>query len=466
MCRALFILGLTLLLLSGCASSVTFAKSPAKILNGVFSNAASVFLKWLWSLKATNPKTVSVHRPLMIFESGYTVETVFDGSKLGVEPHSVEVLQSGELLILDSENSNIYRISTPLSLYTRPKLVAGSPEGISGHVDGRPREAKLSHPKGMAVDDKGNIYVADTDNMAIRKISESGVTTIVGGKSVRGGGGGRGHIDGPGEDAKLSNDFDVVYIGSSCSLLVVDRGNKAIREVQLHFDDCAYQFGSGFPFGIGVVIAAGISGYILALLQQRAHSENTITDPNSPNQKTSQAEKYQEGFFPHVGNLFSRFIPGFLKPQAFKSQFNDTQRYEQPQQNSYSHTWPTQQDSFEFPEDEPPPPATDTRLPTPKKTYAFMSKDSEKLNQIRQSRVFYNAWENSEQPRQQLRIQQAAFDSHSSHHHHQPSSDKKSGNEKDKDKDRQRRRKNVLKSEDHKSVGQDQGNVNFPRYEY
>lgn len=72
-----------------------------------------------------------------------------------------------------------------------------------------------------------------------------GVTTIAGGKSGRGGS----HVDGPSEDAKFSDDFDVVYIGSSCSLLVIDRGNRAIREIQLHFDDCAYQYGSGFPLG-------------------------------------------------------------------------------------------------------------------------------------------------------------------------------------------------------------------------
>lgn len=73
----------------------------------------------------------------------------------------------------------------------------------------------------------------------------AGVTTIAGGKWSQGGG----HVDGPSEDAKFSNDFDVVYIGSSCSLLVIDRGNRAIREIQLHFDDCAYQYGSGFPLG-------------------------------------------------------------------------------------------------------------------------------------------------------------------------------------------------------------------------
>ena len=53
---------------------------------------------------------------MMKFESGYTVETVFDGSKLGIEPYAVEVLPNGELLILDSASSNVYRISSSLSL--------------------------------------------------------------------------------------------------------------------------------------------------------------------------------------------------------------------------------------------------------------------------------------------------------------------------------------------------------------
>jgi hypothetical protein len=57
---------------------------------------------------------------------------------------------------------------------SRPKLVAGSAEGYSGHVDGKLREARMNHPKGITVDDRGNIYVADIINMAIRKISDSG----------------------------------------------------------------------------------------------------------------------------------------------------------------------------------------------------------------------------------------------------------------------------------------------------
>lgn len=62
-----------------------------------------------------------------------------------------------------------------LSADSRPKLLAGSTEGYIGHIDGRPREARMNHPKGLTVDDRGNIYIADTLNMAIRKISDEGI---------------------------------------------------------------------------------------------------------------------------------------------------------------------------------------------------------------------------------------------------------------------------------------------------
>ncbi|GKB19818.1 putative six-bladed beta-propeller, TolB, partial [Tanacetum coccineum] len=262
-------------------------------------------------------------RPMMKFESGYNVETVFDGSKLGIEPHALKVLPNGELLVLDSANSNLYKISSSLSLS----------DGYFGHVDGRLREAKMNHPKGLTVDDKGNIYVADTNNMAIRKINDIGVTTIAGGKVGRGG-----HVDGPSEDAKFSNDFDVLYIGSSCSLLVIDRGNQAIREIQLPFDDCAYQYGSGFPLGIAVLVAAGFFGYMLALLQRRVGSMisngvKSMRPPLIPSE--NEPEKLEEGFLASLGKLMSDATASFSEilrnmfPSFKKQQLN----YNYPIQN-------------------------------------------------------------------------------------------------------------------------------------
>lgn len=68
----------------------------------------------LWGFILVDFLVVST-RSMITFEKGYVVETVFDGSKLGIEPYSVGVSPSGELLILDSENSNIHKISMPSS---------------------------------------------------------------------------------------------------------------------------------------------------------------------------------------------------------------------------------------------------------------------------------------------------------------------------------------------------------------
>lgn len=437
--RKFLLLFLSFLLLFSGFSSVSASTPPAKIVSGFISSSLAKLMKWVWSLKATTKTGAVSGRSMMKFESGYNVETVFDGSKLGIEPYSVEVLPSGELIIVDSANSNLYRISSALSLYSRPKLVAGSPEGYSGHVDGKYREARMNHPKGVAVDDRGNIYVADTMNMAIRKISESGVTTIAGGKWNNRGG----HVDGPSDEAKFSNDFDVVYVGSSCSLLVIDRGNRAIREIQLHFDDCAYQYASSFPLGIAVLLAAGFFGYMLALLQRRVgsivSSQNDVkiteSTPSGPYQKPPKSvrpplipteddsEKQEEGFLGSLGKLLANagtsaveiiggIIPGFKrKPVAY--QYRNQGQYQQV------NNWQSPE-SFEIPKEEEPP-SIETRAPTPKKTYAFMSKDAEKMQQqLRQSRVFYNGWDTDfqQQPHQQPQQQQKPEKHQHRHQHH------------------------------------------------
>ncbi|KAK6134981.1 hypothetical protein DH2020_031265 [Rehmannia glutinosa] len=170
------------------------------------------------------------------FEDGYLVETVVEGNELGVLPYSIRVSQDGELFAVDAENSNIVRITPPLSQYSRARLVAGSFQGRTGHVDGKPTDARFNHPKGVTMDDNGNVYVADTSNLAIRKIGDAGVTTIAGGKSNV-----AGYRDGPSEDAKFSNDFDVIYVRPTCSLLVIDRGNAALRQISLSKEDCDYE---------------------------------------------------------------------------------------------------------------------------------------------------------------------------------------------------------------------------------
>ncbi|KAL8150210.1 hypothetical protein V2J09_020018 [Rumex salicifolius] len=433
--KRILIFFLALLLFSDGSSSVSATTQPAKIVNGLISNAAIRLMKWVWSLK-TNTKIAISGRPMMKFESGYMVETVFDGSKLGIEPYSVKVLPSEELLILDSVNSNLYRISSSLSQYTRPKLVAGSPEGYSGHVDGKLREAKMNHPKGIAVDDKGNIYVADTTNMVIRKITDSGVTTIAGGKRTRGE-----HVDGPSEEAKFSNDFDVVYVGSSCSLLVIDRGNRAIREIQLHFDDCAYQYESGLPLDLAVLLAAGFFGYMLALLQRRVwslvSSQNELTTETSmqtslyqkpprsmrppliPSENETENQE-EESFLISLKKLSATALSsatevlGSLFPSLKKQQPSINYQIQHPFQYHPQQPNPSMsQESFEVPKEDQPP-SIEPRTPTPKKTYAFMSKDTDIMqHQLRQSRLLYTTLEEQKhqnQHQQNLSVPQTYYE--------------------------------------------------------
>ncbi|XP_060191964.1 uncharacterized protein LOC132621644 [Lycium barbarum] len=407
----IFFLIVCLLLLEFSSAS---ANPAAKIVGGIVANVASALFKWAWSLKSTTKTAVS-SRSMIKFESGYIVETVFDGSKLGIEPYSVEVSSTGEVLILDSENSNIYRLSTPLSRYSRPKLVAGSPEGYSGHVDGRLREARMDHPKGLAMDDQGNIYVADTMNMAIRKISDAGVVTIAGGKSARGGG----HLDGPSEDAKFSDDFDVVFVGSSCSLLVIDRGNQAIREIQLNDDDCSsHQYDdNNLQLGVALLCAAAFFGYMLALLQRRigALFSSNSNDQRAPvrgmqhapyqrNMKSvrqplipteDEYEKQDENLFLSLGRLvmntgstvveiFGGMFSGFRKNPNYP---HHVQQHYHNYPHKQSSAWPMQESFVIRDEDEAPP--LDTRDPTPRKNYPIMNKDPEKARHMRQSQSHY-----------------------------------------------------------------------------
>lgn len=61
------------------------------------------------------------------------------------------------------------------------------------------------------------------------------MTTIAGGYSNK-----TGHTDGPAQDASFSNDFDLTFLPRRCILLISDRGNRLIRQMNLKPGDCAH----------------------------------------------------------------------------------------------------------------------------------------------------------------------------------------------------------------------------------
>src|SRR5439155_1044303 len=87
-------------------------------------------------------------------------------------PYGVAVDGVGNFYVADSHNSTIRKI-TPDGVVT---TLAGT-AGQNGSADGTGRVARFTLPSGVAVDNAGNIYVADTYNYTIRKITPAGDVT-------------------------------------------------------------------------------------------------------------------------------------------------------------------------------------------------------------------------------------------------------------------------------------------------
>ena len=102
------------------------------------------------------------------------------------------------------------------------RTLAGN--GVSGAADGTGGAARFSYPQGVAVDQQGNIYVADTGNQRIRKITPAGVVTTLAGS------GDNGSADGAGTAARFANPI-AIAVDAAGMVYVSDAGNNAIRKI-------------------------------------------------------------------------------------------------------------------------------------------------------------------------------------------------------------------------------------------
>lgn len=103
------------------------------------------------------------------------------------------------------------------------KLFAGT-NGVAGYNDGEAKNAEFKNPRQLTVDKEGNVYVADSGNHCIRKISNGMVTTVVGR------GGQAGYVDGSADDALLNAPWGVA-VDENDDVYVADRGNRVIRKL-------------------------------------------------------------------------------------------------------------------------------------------------------------------------------------------------------------------------------------------
>jgi sugar lactone lactonase YvrE len=131
-------------------------------------------------------------------------------------PYCIAVDVAGNVYVTDAFNNRIRKI-TPQG---EPSTLAGGKEGFA---DGVGNNARFKIPAGIVIDKAGNLYVADSNNDRIRKITPSGEVSTFAGSEY-------GFTDGVGSNAKFRLPIDIA-IDKADNLYVADSENNSIRKI-------------------------------------------------------------------------------------------------------------------------------------------------------------------------------------------------------------------------------------------
>jgi len=179
------------------------------------------------------PNGVEIDNEENIFITEYSGNTVRRISKDGKlvtwiprlegnfnNPSSIALDSKGNLFIADSFNDVIKKCTPNMEI----SIVAGV-MGKAGGSDGKLGQGLLNYPYGVAVDKEDNIVIADYRNSAIRRMNPDGTLTTVAGKP-----GSDGDVDGPGSTALFRNPTGVTCdeVGN---IYVADFGNSKVRKI-------------------------------------------------------------------------------------------------------------------------------------------------------------------------------------------------------------------------------------------
>ncbi|MDP9192749.1 MAG: hypothetical protein M3P06_13695 [Acidobacteriota bacterium] len=136
-------------------------------------------------------------------------------------PGGIHFANSGAIYVADTGNHTIRKISSGVA-----STLAGYP-GFFGFVNNTGAAARFRNPRGIATDGSGNLYVADTGNHSIRMITSGGAVTTLAGTGTFG------SANGTGTAASFSSPNGIVYESNSNALYVADAGNGVVRRITL-----------------------------------------------------------------------------------------------------------------------------------------------------------------------------------------------------------------------------------------
>ena len=150
-------------------------------------------------------------------------------------PTGVAVDPSGTIYVADNANNQIKKI-TPAGVVS---VFAGS--GTAGSANGTGTAASFKNPNGVSTDAQGNVYVADAGNFLIRMITPAGVVTTLAGSGVKG------YVNGIGTSAVFSTPNSIATDGSG-NLYIADFDAQAIRKIALTGYTISAALPSGLSF--------------------------------------------------------------------------------------------------------------------------------------------------------------------------------------------------------------------------
>jgi uncharacterized protein (TIGR03437 family) len=167
-------------------------------------------------------------------------------------PYGVAVDAAGNLYIADSGYSRIRKVS-----YGIITTVAGNGTmGFSGD-NGPATSAQLGMPAGVAVDAAGNLYIADSFNNRIRKVSNGVITTVAGMGPSGDSAGGFSGDNGPATSAQLRNPQGVA-VDAAGNLYIADSENNRIRKVSNGVITTVAGTSLSYPLGVAVDAAGNL----------------------------------------------------------------------------------------------------------------------------------------------------------------------------------------------------------------